>query len=89
MENQVLKWNGTTWLPANDDGGNEIYEAFASVIGDTISPSITLPATERDWRINLYRTGVRMTYGLDFTISGGDIVLTVAGQDEAFFLIVK
>lgn len=87
--NQVLKWNGTTWLPTNDDGGAEIYEAFASVIGDTISPSITLPATERDWRINLYRTGVRMTYGLDFTISGDDILLTVAGQDEAFFLIVK
>ena len=87
--NQVLKWNGTTWLPANDSGGAEIYEAFASVLGDTISPSITLPATERDWRINLYRTGVRMTYGLDFTITSGDIHLTVAGQDEAFFLIVK
>ena len=87
--NQVLKWNGTTWLPANDSGGAEIYEVFASVLGDTISPSITLPATDRDWRINLYRTGVRMTYGLDFTISGSDILLTVAGQDEAFFLIVK
>jgi len=86
--NQVLKWNGTTWLPA-DAGGNEIYEAFTSVIGDTISPTISLPATERDWRINLYRTGVRMTYGLDFTISGDDILLTVAGQDEAFFLLVK
>jgi hypothetical protein len=87
--NQVLKWNGATWLPANDDGGSEIYEAFTSVIGDTISPTISLPATELDWRINLYRTGVRMTYGLDFTVSGSDIVLTVAGQDEAFLLFVK
>jgi hypothetical protein len=88
-ENQVLKWNGTTWLPAADAGGNENYEAYSSITGSTITPSIPLPATGRDWRINLYRTGVRMTYGLDFTISGGDIVLTVAGQDEAFFLLVK
>ncbi|MCC6460467.1 MAG: hypothetical protein IT260_08355 [Saprospiraceae bacterium] len=86
---QVLKWNGTTWVPANDDGGAVIYEAFASVSGNTISPSISLPVTERDWRINLYRTGVRMTYGLDFIIAGDDIVLTVPGQDEAFFLLVK
>lgn len=86
---QVLKWNGMTWLPGNDSGAQESFEAFASVSGDTISPSITLPATDREWRINLYRTGVRMTYGLDFTISGGDIVLTVPGQDEAFFLLVK
>ena len=88
-ENQVLKWNGTTWLPAADAGANEIYETYPSITGNTISPGIPLPATGRDWRINLYRTGVRMTYGLDFTISGSDIVLTVAGQDEAFFLLVK
>ncbi len=88
-ENQVLKWNGTTWLPAADAGGNENYETFSSITGNTISPSISLPVTGRDWRINLYRTGVRMTYGLDFTVAGSDIVLTVAGQDEAFLLLVK
>ncbi len=87
--NQVLKWNGSTWLPDNDIGGSEFYEAFTSVSSNTISPSITLPATDRQWRINLYRTGVRMTYGLDFTISGSVILLTVAGQDEAFLLLVK
>ena len=87
--NQVLQWNGTTWAPANESGGTETFEGFASISGNTISPAITLPATNREWRINLYRTGVRMTYGLDFTISGSDILLTVAGQDEAFFLLIK
>ena len=86
---RIAKWNGSTWLPDNDIGGAEIYEAFASVSGNTISPTISLPATDRQWRINLYRTGVRMTYGLDFTISGGNILLTIAGQDEAFLLLVK
>ncbi|MEZ4941833.1 MAG: hypothetical protein R3D58_13215 [Saprospiraceae bacterium] len=89
--NQVLKWNGTTWQPANESGGssNESFEDLGSISGATISPESTLPETDRDWRISLYRTGVRMTYGLDFTISGGDIILTVPGQDEAFILIVK
>lgn len=86
---QVLRWNGTTWLPDTVLGGNEEYEAFASVTGSTITPTLDIPATDREWRINLYRTGVRMTYGLDFSISGDDIVLTVPGQDEAFVLIIK
>ena len=87
--NQVLKWNGTTWLPADDAGSEEQFEAFPSIVGDTISPALPLPASGRQWRINLYRTGVRMSYGLDFTISGGDILLSVPGQDEAFLLILK
>jgi len=86
---QVLKWDGTTWLPAPDSGGDEYYEIFESITGSTITPALTIPATDREWRINLYRTGVRMTYGLDFTITDDDIVLTVAGQDEAFVLIIK
>jgi hypothetical protein len=86
---QTLQWNGSNWAPANGAAGLESYEAFAAVTGATISPTLSLPATDRDWRINLYRTGVRMTYGLDFTISGSDIILTVDGQDEAFILILK
>lgn len=86
--NQVLKWNGTSWLPGNDTG-TESFENLGSINGSTITPTLPLPATERDRRINLFRTGVRMTYGLDFTINGGDIELTVPGQDEAFILIVK
>lgn len=86
---QVLRWNGTTWLPDVISGGTEEYEVFASVTGNTITPTLDIPETAREWRINLYRTGVRMTYGLDYTISGDDIVLTVAGQDEAFVLIIK
>ena len=86
---QILQWNGSSWAPANGAGGVESFEAFEGVTGSTISPGLSLPATDRDWRINLYRTGVRMTYGLDFTISGTDILLTVDGQDEAFILILK
>ena len=87
--NQVLKWNGTTWQPSDESAGTESFEDLGSITGSTINPALALPASERDWRINLYRTGVRMTYGLDFTISGNTIVLTVPGQDEAFILLLK
>ncbi len=88
--NQVLKWNGTSWQPGDDTGtATESFENLGSISGSTITPALPLPATEREWRINLYRTGVRMTYGLDFIISGADIELTVPGQNEAFILIVK
>ena len=88
MVNQANS-GGTTWLPAPDPVGDESYEIFESITGSTITPALAIPATDREWRINLYRTGVRMTYGLDFTITDDDIVLTVAGQDEAFVLIIK
>ena len=33
--NQVLKWNGTNWAPADDDSGLSSLNVFASVAGDT------------------------------------------------------
>lgn len=86
----VLQWNGTAWTPATVSTGVPDYEEFDNISGTNLTPiTASIPATEREWRINLYRTGVRLTYLKDFTISGGDIVLAVAAQAEDFVLIVN
>lgn len=85
-----LKWDGTKWVPATiTAGGSQTYEEFPNVTGTTITPADAIPASDRALRINLYRTGVRMTYLTDYTISGSDIVLTLAATNENFVLIIN
>lgn len=87
---QALAWNGTTWAPATISGGGSspTYETFMDFTGTTLTPTNPIPSSERDWRIDLYRTGVRMQYLQDYTISGSDIVLTLAATTEDFVLII-
>lgn len=63
------------------------FQSF-TVTGSTIASTQTLPATDRNWRIDLYRSGVRMTYLTDFTVVGNTITLVLAGAAEDFTLIV-
>lgn len=86
----VLSWDGSAWAPAAVSTGSKDYEEFDNVSGSNITPiTSTIPATNREWRINLYRTGVRLTYLKDFTVSGSDLVLVVAAQAEDFVLIIE
>ena len=86
----ALVWNGTRWGSAVAGGGvTKSYEEFTSVTGSTLTPAATIPATNRDYRINLYRSGIRMTYIKDFTISGANISLVLAADGEYFALIME
>jgi len=67
--------------------GMQEYEDLGLITGTTINPAITLPTDHKEWRINLYRSGVRMTYGKDFS-SMTDIELVVEADNEPFTLIV-
>ncbi|MBV6442766.1 MAG: hypothetical protein EPGJADBJ_04490 [Saprospiraceae bacterium] len=88
---QALVWNGTRWGPADVSGGGvtKSYEAFDGVTGSAIAVTATIPATDRDYRINLYRSGIRLQYIKDFTISGTNILLVLAADDEDFVLIME
>lgn len=90
---QALVWNGTRWGPADVSGGGggvtKSYEEFDGVTGTTIAVAATIPATDRDYRINLYRSGIRMQYLKDFTVSGTNIILVLAADDEDFTLIME
>lgn len=87
---QVLKWNGTTWVPGDVSGGvSKSYEEFDGVSGSTITTTNTIPATERNWRINLYRDGVRLRYLKDYSISGSVFTLYVTATSENFTLIIE
>lgn len=85
---QVLRWNGTDYVPATMDADWE-EEYFASVTGTAINASGTLPTINQNKRIVLYRTGVKMTQGVDYTITGNNFTLTLAAQAEAFTLRYK
>ena len=67
----------------------KVYEEFTGVTGSTITPTGAIPASNRNWRINLYRSGIRLQYIKDFTISGGAINLVLAAQNEDFTLIIE
>lgn len=69
-------------------GAAQLYENLGTVSGSTISTSTAIPATGREWRVNLYRTGIRMVYGVDYTISGSTITLALSADAEQFTLIV-
>lgn len=88
---QVLAWNGTTWAPDTVTGGSgsKTYEEFAGVTGTTISPADAIPASNREYRVNLYRSGIRMQYIKDYTVSGSDLVLVLAATGEDFVLIIE
>lgn len=84
----VLAWNGTSWGPA-PSVNSKTFESFAGMTGSAITPTATLPASDREWKMHLFRTGVRMQYLKDFTISGGNINLVLAAQNEDFTLIIE
>jgi hypothetical protein len=85
---QVLQWSGTAWVPATPTA-SKTYEEFDGVSGTTITTANTIPATEKNWRINLYRDGVRLRYLKDYSISGSVFTLYVSATSENFTLIIE
>lgn len=85
---QVLRWNGTDYAPATVDADWE-EENFPSVSGNTIITVGTLPTLNTIKRVVLYRTGVKMTQGVDYTLSGNNFTLTLPAQAESFSVRYK
>lgn len=85
---QVLQWNGTVWLPASV-AVSKTYQEIEGVTGLEITSSNPFPSVERNWRINLYRDGLRLRYLKDYSISGSTITLYVPALAENFTLIIE
>lgn len=81
LEDETL----SAWYRPEKD---HIFVDFGLVTGSTLIPGQTIPATQRDWRLNLFRSGIRMTYLKDFTVSGSNLTLVVAAEAEPFTLII-
>ena len=80
-----IDWQGNGTLissTASGDVWNEEY--FGSVTGNNITAAGTLPTSNTIKRVVLYRTGVKMREGVDYTISGNTISLVVGGLAESF-----
>lgn len=93
-DNQTLSISGnlltiqrgnTITLPS---GGTQLWEDFGSVSGTSVTPTLTLPGAGQEWRVNLYRSGIRMTLNKDYIISSGSITLYNAADAEPIYLIV-
>lgn len=88
--------NGSVWyidgsgnaIKLNQSNNAQLYEDLGNITGDIIEPTATLPSSGAEWRINLYRSGVRMTYGKDYSVTTGQIVLNLEALDEPFILII-
>lgn len=96
-DNQTLSISGnlltiqrgnTITLPSGGGGGSQLWEDFGIVSGTAISPTLTLPGAGQEWRVNLYRSGIRMTLNKDYIISSGTVTLYNAADAEPFYLIV-
>lgn len=85
-----IDWQGRGLLltiAAAADQWNEEY--FSSVNTNTITTTGTLPTTNTIKRIVVYRTGVKMREGVDYTVSGNNISLVVGGLAESFTIRYK
>lgn len=67
---------------------NKLHEYLGLITGATIVTTITLPSNGKEWRIELYRSGSRLTYGQDFSSTTNTITLEIAADAEPFTLIV-
>ena len=80
-----IDWQGRGVMVSSTAAGdtwNEEY--FSSLTGNLITTTGTLPTTQTAKRIVVYRTGVKMREGVDYTLSGNNITLVVGGLSESF-----
>lgn len=84
-----IDWQGRGILltGAAADLWNEEY--FPSVTGNTITAAGTLPNTNTTKRIVVYRTGVKLREGVDYTIAANTVSLVVGGLSESFTIRYK
>lgn len=85
-----IDWQGRGLLltaTAAAEQWNEEY--FSSVSTNTITTTGTLPTTNTTKRIVVYRTGVKLREGVDYTLSGNNISLVVGGLAESFTIRYK
>ena len=76
--------SGGAWVPLVTGGSTWTEEFFPSVSTSTITTSGSLPVTDTEKRVILYRTGVKMRQGFDYTLSGNVFTLVIPGNAENF-----
>lgn len=74
--------SGVVWVPLPSAQWTE--EFFASQTGTVINTTGPLPVTNTQNRIIIFRTGVKLREGVDYTLSGNTITLILAAQSESF-----
>ncbi len=74
---QSLKWDGTRWIAYTPAGGanTPVYEEAPTDSGDHIN--FTLAHTPAANTFRLYRGGARQQAGVDYTLTGAALVLSV------------
>ena len=79
--NQVPKWNGSYWAPADDSGGTTCRAYFTAAGGEQALYLNVTPITDTE---QVYVNGLRKVWGgVDYAISGTVITFTApltAGQ---------
>jgi hypothetical protein len=79
--------SASVWVPI--PGATWSEEVFNNVTGSTIAATGPLPSLNTDEDIVVYRSGVKLTQDIDYTVSGNNINLVVPGQGELFSLRYK
>ena len=74
------------YVDAATDG---LYQKAVNVTGSTITASIALPTANHNQRLKIFRDGVKLRYGDDFTISGSTITLVLSASSETFEIYSK
>lgn len=68
---------------------NVQFANLGNITGATISPGLTLPTTAQGRRIELYRSGIKMRHGSDYTNTSTTITLTVSADLEPFEIYIN
>lgn len=83
-----IDWQGRAIL-ISSAADNWSEEYYPTITGNTITAAGPLPTTNTAKRIVLYRSGVKMREGVDYTVSGNNIALVVGGLAESFTIRYK
>lgn len=75
------------WVPI--PGATWSEEVFNNVTGSTIAATGPLPVVNTQETIVVYRSGVKLTQGIDYSITGNNIILVIPGNSELFSIRYK
>lgn len=84
-----VDWQGRAALVSSTAAADWTEEYFPSITGNTITAAGTLPNVNTAKRIVLYRSGVKLREGVDYSVSGNTFSLVVGGLAESFTVRYK
>ncbi|NOQ96990.1 MAG: hypothetical protein GQ561_02410 [Calditrichae bacterium] len=68
---QVLKWNGSAWIPANDEIGTEVWAASGDDIYNSNSGNVGIGTNNPgNWKLNVQGGNDSFTWGGDHSSNG-------------------